>query len=192
MRKIMAVLDVGNESIKLIVGEMVKEKLNILASSTVLTLGIKKGNIISEDELTNSIKDAIDKTSEKLNMKITKMIVIVPSKDAEFTIGEGTIKIKGETITGRDVAKVMTETMSGIVQDNMELVSNIPINFKLDNNESVRDPKGLISTKLNCRSIIITAPKSVVYPILGILEKLGIDVIDIAFDALGDYYTYKN
>jgi cell division protein FtsA len=53
MRKIMASLDVGSSSIKLIVGEIIKEKLNILAVSEVKTQGFKKSIINNEEKLYN-------------------------------------------------------------------------------------------------------------------------------------------
>ena len=194
MRKIMAVLDVGNDTTKLIVGEMIKNRLNVLDISSINTQGMKKSNIVEPDKLSICIQNLFKTASEKLGMNVTKTIVIIPSKNAEFTIGEGIIKINNENnvINGSDISKVLIESTSGIIQDNMELVSVTPTIFRLDNNQYSKDPKGSISTKLGVRSVIISSPKSIVYPILEILERLNIDVVDIAFDAVGDYYTNKN
>ena len=41
MRKIMASLDVGSDSVKLVVGEIVKKKLNILAVAESESFGVK-------------------------------------------------------------------------------------------------------------------------------------------------------
>ena len=49
MRRIMASLDIGNKFVKLVVGEMVKNKINILAVSEVPTKGIRKNKIINEE-----------------------------------------------------------------------------------------------------------------------------------------------
>ena len=194
MRKIMSVLDVGSDTIKLIVGEMIKSRLNVLDISSVITEGMQKNNIIDANKLSECIKKLFQTTSEKLGMDVSKTIVIIPSKNAEFTIGEGIIKINNENnlIAGSDISKVLMESTSGVIQDNMELVSVTPTIFRLDNNQYSKDPKGSISTKLGVRSVIISSPKSVVYPILEILEKLNIDVVDISFDAVGDYYANKN
>ena len=43
MRKIIASLDIGSHTIKLVVGEIVKHKLNILACIDTPARGIKKG-----------------------------------------------------------------------------------------------------------------------------------------------------
>ena len=194
MRKIMSVLDVGSDTIKLIVGEMIKSRLNVLDISSVITEGMQKNNIIDANKLSECIKKLFQTASEKLGMNVSKTIVIISSKNAEFTIGEGIIKINNENnlIAGSDISKVLIESTSGVIQDNMELVNVTPTIFRLDNNQYTKDPKGSISTKLGVRSVIISSPKSVVYPILEILEKLNIDVVDISFDAVGDYYANKN
>ena len=96
MRKIMSVLDVGSDTIKLIVGEMIKSRLNVLDISSVITEGMQKNNIIDANKLSECIKKLFQTASEKLGMNVSKTIVIISSKNAEFTIGEGIIKINNE------------------------------------------------------------------------------------------------
>ena len=194
MRKIMAALDVGSDTIKLIIGEMIKTKLNVLDVSSIKSQGIKDNKISDPDSLSLCIKKLFQEASEKMGIPITKTIVIVPSRDAEFTIGEGTIKINNEdkVVHGSDISKILMESTSGIIQDNMELVCVTPTTFRLDNNQFTKDPKGATTKKLGVKSVIISSPKVIVYPILEILEKLSIDVVDISFDAIGDFYANKN
>lgn len=194
MRRIMASLDIGNKFVKLVVGEMVKNKINILAVSEVPTKGIRKNKIINEEEVKQVVASVIKDAEDKLNLPINKLIMVVPSNEVEFTIGEAKINVISEdkVITGQDVVKVVQESAHNIVQDNMELVSIIPISFKLDNNNLTKNPKKMISNTLGVRSVIITAPKNSIYPYIGILEQMNIDVLDIAFDSMGDYFTYRN
>ena len=49
MRKIIASLDIGNHTIKLVVGEIVRGKLNILACVDTPARGIKKGFVINPE-----------------------------------------------------------------------------------------------------------------------------------------------
>ena len=192
MRKIMAVIDIGSCTTKLLVGEMSNNKFNTLCLSESETKGIKKGQITSEEELENTITTVLNDAQSKLNIPIKKLISIIPSFDLEFTIGEAKIDIEGETIKGSDVSKAILESYKGIVPDNMELVNAIPMNFKLDNNEIVSDPKNMISKSLSVKTVLVMSPKNNVYKILSIIDKLNIDIVDISIDAIGDYYTFKN
>lgn len=192
MRKIMASLDIGNGTTKLIVGEMTKGKFNVLSVSQEQTLGVKKGEITDEEALKQTITNVINDAKSKLNLDITKMIVALPCKDVESTIGEAKISIENNIISGQDISKVILESYKGIIPDNMELVNVIPMHFKTDDNKVVLDPKNMESKTLSIKSVILMSPKKEVYKFLSVLDKLNIDIVDISLDCIGDYYCYKN
>ena len=191
MRKIMAAIDIGNSEIKLVVAEMTGGKFNVLSVSQTKTKGIKKNTITSEDELKEAISTVLKDSETKLNIKINKLITLVPTFDIEFTIGEAKIQVDN-TVTGEDVSRVLLESYKGIVPDNMELVNALPMHFKIDNNEVLLDPKGRVSNTLSVKAVLMMSPKNIVYKLLSILDKLDIDIVDISISPIGDYYTFKN
>ncbi len=193
MRKIMASLDIGNHSLKLVVGEMYRKKLNILASLTEETKGLKDGLLVDEEEFLNALKILIGKVNEIIGIKIKQMIITIPPKDLEFSVITGNLKLSNEKeeITGTDVTKVFKESLKGQIPKDREFVSLLPTSFSIDDGRKVRDPKGLKSSTLSARGVLITAPKTNIYPIILAFEKLGIDIIDISLSSIGDYYEYK-
>jgi len=191
MRKIMAALDVGNSELKLVVAEMTGGKFNVLSVSETKTKGIKKNTITSEDDLKESISEVLKDSETKLNLKINKLICMVPTFDIEFTIGEAKINVNNQ-VTGEDVSRVILESYKGIIPDNMELVNAIPMHFKIDSGEVLVDPKGKTTNTLSVKSILLMSPKNTVYKILSILDKLDIDIVDIGISPIGDYYAFKN
>ena len=191
MRKIMAAIDIGNSEIKLVVAEMTGGKFNVLSVSNTKTLGIKKNAITSEDELKNAISTVLKDSELKLNIKINKLIAMVPTFDIEFTIGEAKIDVDG-IVKGQDVSRVVLESYKGIVPDNMELVNAIPMHFKVDSGEVLLDPKGKVSNSLSVKAVLMMSPKNIVYKILSILDKLDLDIVDIGISPIGDYYAFKN
>ena len=68
----------------------------------------------------------------------------------------------------------------------------MPTSFSLDDNRVVKDPKGLTTKVLSVRGVMVCTPKKNIYPIIACLEKLGIDVVDIALSPIGDYFEFKN
>lgn len=194
MRKIMASLDIGANALKLVVAETVGEKLNILGVSTIPNNTIKKGKIINKEELANKLKELFKDINDRLGFEVTKTLVIVPSSSAEFTLGTGRIDVKSEdgTITAEDIVSVVKKSAYHVVQDNMELVTIMPINYTLEDGTKVLDPKNLISKTLEVKTVIISALKSEVYDYLECLEKINVDVVDIAFASIGDYFQFRN
>ena len=60
MRKIYTSVDLGSDSIKVLVGEVYNNRLCVLATSTVKSKGIKKGLIVDANEALATIRDAIN------------------------------------------------------------------------------------------------------------------------------------
>ena len=194
MRKIMASLDIGANALKLVVAETVGEKLNILGVSTIHNNTIKKGKIINKEELVNKLKELFKDINDRLGFEVTKTLVIVPSSSAEFTLGTGKINVKSEDgiITAEDIVSVVKKSAYHVVQDNMELVTIMPINYTLEDGTKVLEPKNLISKTLEVKTVIISALKSEVDDYLECLEKINVDVVDIAFASIGDYFQFRN
>ena len=86
MRRIIASLDIGSSSIKLLVGEMQKNKLNVLACVDVLSQGIKKGYVVNLESAYLAIKEAFNKAEELIGLPIKKVLVCVPAYNLECFI----------------------------------------------------------------------------------------------------------
>ena len=55
MREIISALDIGSSTVKLVVGEIFKDELNVLAVSEVKSSGVKKGIIVNQADNTRNI-----------------------------------------------------------------------------------------------------------------------------------------
>ena len=64
MRKIMACLDVGSDTVKCVVGEIVKRKLNVLAVAETPSKGVKYGIVEDPNSVLDSLKNVIQKCEE--------------------------------------------------------------------------------------------------------------------------------
>lgn len=194
MRKIMACLDVGSDTVKCVVGEMVKRKLNILAVAEAPSKGVKNGIVEEPNYLLEPLKNVIQKCEEIIGLKIRQLIVSVPSNNVEFQVVNGSVAItnEGNMIEGHDIVRVVQKAIKGRRNNDLEYISMMPTSFSLDDNRVVKDPKGLTSKILSVRGVMVLAPKKNIYPVLACLERMGIDVLDITISAIGDYYEFKN
>lgn len=194
MRKIMACIDIGSDTVKCVVGEMVRKKLNILAVADNPSKGVKNGIVEDPNSLLESLRNVIQKCEEVIGLPIRQVIVSVPAMNASFQAVAGTVEItnEGNLIEGKDVIRVLQAAVKSKKPDDLEYISMMPLNFSLDDNRKVKDPKGLTSKVLSVCGVMVSTPKKNVYPILACLERLRIDVVDIALGAIGDYFEYKS
>ncbi len=185
-------LDIGNEEIKVIVASAFDNKCNVLASTSIRSLGIKKNTIYNEKKLRESIKLAILKTEEKIGMKIKEVILLIPSNTAKMTIETGLVDIKDNIVRGSDIKRVLADAKKDTFDDTRELVSVLPISFTVDDNISVSNPIGEEGNKLFVKAVVSTSLKSEIYPLISIVSSLGISIVDIVHKSQADYYTVSN
>lgn len=193
MKQIITSLDLGSNSIKIIVGEIYKNELFVLACSEVKSKGIKKGLIVDGEKTALSIKEAFKRAEDVLGIRIDKVIVTTPSYYADFIKGEGytTITREDKIVNGYDITKALQASVYNRISPNLELVSVSPVEFIINDQEFMKDPKGVTAFKLGVNSILGTVPKKNVYTLISILETLGIKVVDLAFGGQADYFQFR-
>ena len=194
MRKIIASLDIGSHTIKLVVGEIVKNKLNILACVDTPARGIKKGFIVNPESAIEALADVFKKGEEQIGLPIKKVIVSVPSNGIDCFLSEGYTSITNpeKVITSNDLVRSLQAAVYNKVLDNQELVTILPTKFLVNDTVVTDLPVGMKAEKLKVKAVVVTVPKKNVTPIVRCLERIGVNVVDVTIGALGDYYEFKD
>ena len=185
--------DIGSDSFKVVVSELFQGKLNLLAASSVKSKGIKKGLIVDGKEASSSLKKALSDVEQMLGFKINKVIATVPNYFSEFVIIKGSIDLNPDMeINGQDIVKVFGEAMKSKDKGNKEMVTIIPIDFTVDNETGIKDPKGKHGNKLSTRSVMVLTPKKNILSVVSLLENIGLEVIDVTLNSIGDVNSIKD
>lgn len=192
MKHIYTSVDIGSDTIKIVVFELCKNKLNLLAASSVKSKGIKKGLITDFDEASVSIKQGFDEIEQMLGIKIRKVVASVPSYFSDYIKVEGTVKIEDGIVTGKDISNVFENAVKAKLAPNREMVNVVPIDFCVDDNGPVKEPKGLSGEYLKVRAILVTTPTKNIYSVVNLIEAIGVEVVDISLNGIGDIYTFRN
>lgn len=191
MRHIYTCVDIGSDTIKVVVCELYRGRYNLLATSCVQSNGIKKGLVTDVEEAKICIKKAFSKAESMLGFKLNKTIAIVPSYYSDFKMIKGNIDITNNQITGNDVINVLQQAMKSEELNTKEMLTIIPIDFVIDN-EVTKDPVGKISKSLSTRAIMVSTPKKNIYSVVALLNSIGVEVVDISLGCIGDIYALKN
>lgn len=191
MRKIMASLDIGYSSIKFVVSESSRHNIYVLCSSVTPNDAYNPKTGVNLDILESLLKKILSDAEGKLGIKISATLLTIPTSSAAFTTNSVRINITNEdgVITYKDIAKVVNLSGKNVIQENMELVNITPLYFILDNGEKTLEPINTFSKTLEVKSIITSSLKSDVIKYLEVLEHLGVSVVDISYDCVGQYFA---
>lgn len=193
MGNIYASIDIGTNSVKIIVAKKENETFKIIASSEKKSVGVKKGVIVDVSKTTEVVNACKKEIEEVLGVKLSKIITCIPTEECIFDIVSSKVDVLDENnITGKDINNILKEAITGKIKNDYELVSASPINFKLDTNKVVKDPKGLSSKTLDAKIVITEVPRKNLYNILNVLQLCELEPVDIIFKTIGDYFEIRN
>lgn len=179
-------LDIGTSTVKVIIGEIVDESLNIIGVGNVKSKGIKKGSIVDIDETVHSIKRAIDEAERMIGMSISHVIVGIPGTQVTLQPCHGVVAVSSENreILDEDVARVMDAAQVISVPPEREIINIIPKQFIVDGLDEINDPRGMLGVRLEMEGTLITGSKTILHNTLRCVERAGLEVTDIALQPL--------
>ena len=194
MKHIYTSVDLGSDKIKIVVAELHQNKINLLASVSYKSKGIKKGLITDVEQALESVRGAISEIEDMLGLRIKKVIASVPSFNAEYSIIKGDIKINNDEsiVTYEDVLNALEVAVRSKTFTTREMVTVLPVDYTLDDKAFIKDPVGMKGTTLGCKAVLVSTPKKNVYSVITLLEQLGIEVVDVTLNNIGDLYSFNS
>lgn len=184
-------IDLGSHSIKIVVSKKVNDKFYVLASTKVRSMGIKKGIIKDKELVINSLQTAISEINNSLGIEIKEVLLSFPLFFVNTSIETAECNVSG-IITGENVQEVIKKAVLENVSKTEEVVYLEPIVFYVDSDLQVIDPKGLTGNNLEVKCAVSTIEKNILYEYLEILNEVGLEVVDITYGVVGDYYENNN
>jgi cell division protein FtsA len=183
-------IDIGSSAIKLAVAKDSldeQDKIQILALVERTSNGIKRGVVTNMSEATESLVDVIDQAETVIGLPIREAVFGVNGISISFTNSEGLIVISGadSEITETDIDRVIQDSLGkafGI--NNNEIIHVIPKSFTVDNQSGIRYPVGMIGSKLDAKTLIVSAENSYLRNFTKVINQANIDLTDQIFTPL--------
>lgn len=191
MRNIYTGIDLGSDSIKIVVAEFTNGDFHVLAQTSVSSVGLRRGLVVNHVMATTSLNQALEKIESILGYRTSKAVITVPSNDTSVQVVEGEIKIEGEVVQGTDISNLLHDLAIKNTNDETEVVSILPIIFTVDG-KNRKNPNRLKGEILSTKAAFITTPKRQIYDYLKVFHAAGVEVEDITFNSIGDYFKLND
>lgn len=176
-RSILAI-DIGTTNIVSIVAQNdLNAKINILGIGKSISNGINKGTIIDIDQVSSSIKDAVELARSSYGSEINATYVSISGIHTRSIRSHGSINIPSGHITSKEIKQVLSIALydAQIVPD-YEAIHVIPLYFKVDGNNSIQNPINMNGSRLEVEVNIVTAKKTAISNIKNALKRSNLDV----------------
>nr|WP_219914575.1 cell division protein FtsA [Thalassobacillus sp. CUG 92003] len=179
-------MDIGTSKIKVIIGEIFNESLNIIGVGTAKSRGMKKGAIVDIDQTVQSIKTAVEQAERMVDMKIDRVMVGVNGNHIQLQPCHGVVAVSSESreIGDEDITRVIDAAQVVSIPPEREIIDVIPREFVVDGQDEINDPRGMIGVRLEMEGTIITCAKTVLHNTLKCVERAGLEVLDVCLQPL--------
>jgi cell division protein FtsA len=184
--EILVSLDIGTSAIKVIIGEMVNDSLNIIGVGSVKSKGIRKGSVVDIDDTVHSIKKAIEQAERMVGIEIRSAIVGIAANHAILHPCNGVVAVSSENreITSEDVIRVKDAAQVMSIPPDREIVNVIAKQFIVDGFDEINDPRGMLGVRLEMEGIIVTGSRTFLHNTLRCVERAGLDINEIVLQPL--------
>ncbi|HEX6594846.1 MAG TPA: cell division protein FtsA [Bacillota bacterium] len=184
--EILVSLDIGTSYIKVIIGEVLNDSLNIIGVGTAKSTGMKKGAIVDIDQTVHSIRNAVEQAEHMVGMQIHSVVVGINGSHIQLQPCHGVVAVQSENreINDEDVARVIDGAQVISIPPEREIIDVIPKQFIVDGLDDISDPRGMIGVRLEMEGTIITCSKTVLHNILKCVERADLQVADICLQPL--------
>ncbi len=184
--EILVSLDIGTSKVKVIIGEVSNDTINVIGVGTAESVGMKKGAIVDIDQTVHAIQNAVDQAERMVDMAIKSVIVSINGDHIALQDCHGVVAVSSETreIDQEDVTRVIDASQVMQIPPEREIVDVIPRQFIVDGQDEINDPRGMIGVRLEMQGTLITCGKTNLHNILKCVERAGLQVQDICLQPL--------
>ncbi|MDY0408108.1 cell division protein FtsA [Virgibacillus soli] len=184
--EILVSLDIGTSKVKVIIGEITNDSLNIIGVGSAESKGMRKGAIVDIDQTVHSIKNAVEQAERMVGMQIERVVVGISGNHIQLQPCHGVVAVQNENreIDDVDVARVIEGAQVISIPPEREIIDVIPKQFIVDGLDEITDPRGMIGVRLEMEGTIITCSKTVLHNILKCVELANLQIADICLQPL--------
>ncbi len=169
-------LDIGSSQIKTLTAEARKDgKLALVGVFKTPSEGIRKGEIVSIEDATRSINSALAEIRHFNKAALKNIFVNIGGSNVKIHNSRGIIAVSraDNEISQDDIDRVMKASQAINLSPNRMILHTLAREFIIDNINDIKEPLGMIGTRLEVNTLIIDAFTPVIKNLIKCIETVG-------------------
>ena len=172
-------IDIGSSKISLVVGEVNNfDQIDLIQASNKKCDGLKKGKIVDEDAIVDSIEKAMEDVEKESEIKINSAYFTIQGKYVTIVHNSivKEIKDKYAGVSSKDVAAALSQIKDIDIPEGYTIIDIVADKFVLDDGRTVEDPVGNLVSSFSVEAEVILAEKKYIKELTNICRKLDIEI----------------
>ncbi len=176
--RIIVGLDVGTTKVCTVIGELSEDGiLDVIGEGTAPSQGIKRGAVVNLEKTTEAIRSSVKLAERVAGVPVGQVYVGVAGPHIKSVTSHGLAAIRrGHTIGPADVERAVEQAKAYPFDGNYELVHALPLEYRVDGQEGIKDPLGMAGVRLEVDVHLIAAASGPLTNLRRAVEAAGLDI----------------
>ncbi|MDM7324939.1 MAG: cell division protein FtsA [Thermus sp.] len=171
-------LDVGTSKVTTVIGELAPDGvLDIIGEGSVPSQGLKRGVVVNLERTTEAIRQSIHQAERVAGVKVERVLLGVGGPHLKSVTSHGLAAIRrGQSISPADVERAIEQAKAYPFDSDQELLHALPLEFKVDGQEGIRDPVGMAGVRLEVDVHLVAAGRGPLANLRRAVEEAGLEI----------------
>lgn len=181
---IISTIDVGTSKIICLIAAIDgNDNLKVIGYGHQSSEGFRAGGITDIKLAESSLIRTIEEAEKMAGVNIDRVIISINNCKSEAHHQEVSLNLTGNPITDRDIAKLINQALDHYSTQNQEVINYFPLEYSIDNENNIKDPRLMFGSILGCKLHIITANSNILLNLANCLARCHIDVGDFVLSS---------
>lgn len=180
-------LDVGSTNIRAAAAQINNDgEVQILAVTSGKSLGVRRGSVVDMEEVSKAISSIILKLENSIDQKVRDVILGIGGTEIKLQKAKGVIAIgrANGTVEDEDIDRVLESAKNASLPVNNVIVHSIPKNYKLDDQDNIRNPLGLKGIRLESDVLMIEDSSTHISNLTRCVNQAGLTVDELVVNSV--------
>ena len=185
-QNLIAAIDVGSSKTCTLVAESTEAGLRYLGHGVSDSRGSRKGAIIDLEKASTSVQRSMEKAETAAGAAVESAVVGIGGSHVRGVNSRGgvTLGTRPREITRDDIRQAVEKARVIPLPAEWQTMHLLPQQFIVDDQSNIRDPIGMLGSRLEVQIHIITSIGSVTQNVVTALNRAGVHVSDTVFEPL--------
>ena len=183
-------LDIGTSKIVAIVGEYTPGlPVEVIGIGSHPTKGLKRGVVVDIESTVQSIQRAVEEAEVMAGCEIRSVYAGITGSHVRSLNSQGVVAIRDKEVTDGDVDRVLDAARAVAIPADQRILHVLPQEYALDEQEGIRDPRGMSGVRLEARVHLVTGAMSAAQNISKCVTRCGLQVDDLILGPLASSHS---
>ncbi len=181
--QILVGLEIGTSKVCVVVGEVVDSgNISIIGVGQEYSQGVRKGEIVDMDAVTDSIQKALAEAEESAGVEIHNVTASVTGGHLRSFNNRGSVAVMDDEreISNEDIQNVLRNAKSVSIPVDHHVVHAIRQRFYVDGHEGIENPAGLVGSKLEADVHVIYGVRSRFQNTIKCVRQIPLEIQGVA------------